>query len=487
MVLALPGGIVGILLAYCGVRSLVAFGPPGVIGNEAVRVDPPVVLAAGVLVLTTAIACGTGPAVRLSRATLREVLNARTAPMRFSPLLLGGQFAIAAFVLIAAALLVKSVWRMQRVDLGFQSANVLTVRFTLPQRVLTEGASGTNLAWRAAAQDAVVARLAALPGVQAATVTDVAFRPIRDHRWSISLDDGRRFLNGMPKDRPFTPRPHTIGPAYFRIHGTPLLEGREFTVRDAADAQGVVVINRTMAEMLWPGDTAIGRRINFGRWNPRTGFDEPWHEIVGVAEDMRYGSVEEPFGPEVYRAAAQAPLSAGVAMLKTQVEPMALARSARIALQSVDPALHVYAARTLDEIVAESTALTRYTTALMTICALIASVLCAGGVYSLLAFRLASMRRELAIRLALGAEPRVLVTEVLGQGLRPLVPGIAAGVILAAAASPAAANVLFEVSPRDPFVFAGGALTVVSVGLAAAWLSARRAARLDPLVALRAE
>ena len=486
IVLVVPAGIAGLAIAHWGVQLLVAFGPLGVVGNEAVRVDAPVVLAAAALVIVTVLGCGALPAIRLSRGSIRAELGLRSAPSRVSTLLLGIQFSLAVVVLIGAMLLVKSVWRISGVDLGFRAENVLTVRFQFLRA--PGGSAASDTGWRHAAQQAIVERLGALPGIERVTVSDSLFRPTFPVRWSISLNDGRRFLNGEPDQRAFTPRPHVIGPEYFRIHGVPVLEGREFTAGDRDGSTPVVVINRTMAEMLWPGQTAIGHRLNFGRWSPRKGFDEPWHEIVGVAADMRYGGVEEPFLPEVYRSAGQAPLPVGgYAVLETRVQPERVVGLVREQLSAVDSRIAVHPPRPLDDIVAESTALTRYNSALLGVCALMTGVLSAFGIYSLLAYAVASMRRELSIRFALGAAPRRLAWEVLVPALAALIPGAGVGLVLAAVLAPALASVLFEVSPRDPTVFGGAASAVVLVGLSAAWLAARRAGQVDPIIALRAE
>jgi putative ABC transport system permease protein len=484
VVLAVPGGAAGLLLAFWGVRLLTKFGPAGLPGNDAILVDVPVFLAAVVLIIVTAVGCGALPAVRLSRTPLRDRMAAQSAPRRLSPLLLGAQFAIAAVVLIGALLAVKSVRQMQRVDLGFDPEQILTVRF----QFLGPGLADPDGSKQTALQRVILERLESLPGVESATLTGMLFRPAHQIRWSIGLDDGRRFRNGEPDDRPFTPRPHAIGPAYFQIHGVLMLEGDEFTSGDGRDSRRVVVVNKTMAEMLWPGESAIGRRLNFGAWSPRRGYDEPWHEVVGVAADMRYGGVDEPVLPEVYQAVSQTPLRAGgYAVLKTLVPPQTLSASVREELRAVDPAIVVHPPQSLDAIVAESTALTRYSSTLLVLCAAITVMLSTFGVYSLLTYAVSSMRRELGIRLALGASVPRLIGDVLLPAVAIIVPGVLIGLALGAALAPALSSVIFGVSPRDPAVFAAAGVMIAAVGIASGWTAARRAARVDPLVALRAE
>lgn len=485
-VVAIPAGAAGVLMAFWAVRLLSSIGPPTVAGNGTVRLDTPVLLAALALIVVTVISCGAVPAVRLSGTSLQSRNILRPRSTRFSPILLGAQFAIAVVVLIGAVLAVKSAWEMQRVEVGFRPDHVLTARFQFLGRGLQDPQANDRRAL--AIQHAILERLRGLPGVGSVTVADTLFRPSHQIRWSIGLDDGRRYLNGQPEQRPFTPRPHTVGADYFLVHGVPLLEGREFTFRDNPDSKRVIIVNRTMAHLLWPSESAIGRRLNFGGWSPRRGFDEPWHEIVGVVADMRYGSLDEPLLPEVYQPATQEPLRAGgYVVLKTVVNPRTLSASVREQLRAVDSAIAVHPPLPLETIVAESVAPTRYSAMLLMICAAITMVLSTFGVYSLLTYVVASMQHELGVRLALGASAGRLTGAVLLLGVTTFVPGVSVGLVLAALVSPVLGSVLFAVSPRDPVVFAAAGGAIVLVGVAAAWMAARRAARVDPLVALRAE
>jgi len=485
LVLALPAGASGLVLAYWGVQLLVAFGPPGVVGNEAIRLDVPVAAFGIGATLVSALVFGVGPAVRVTRVSLQASLVDRMAPRRLSSALITVQLAMAVVVLAGAALLVKTVVRLNQVDLGFEPHNILTVQYAFPQRFAGARSAAPEREWRLAAQTDMVTRLAALPGVDQVTLANPLFR-VADGRSSIWLDDGRRILNGNPEQRPFAPRQHRMGPGYFQIHRTRVLEGREFTGRDTASAPRVAIVNRTMARLHWPEGSPLGRRVNFGGWSPRSKtYDEPWHEIVGVVADRRYGGADAPILPEIYRSIDQEPLGAGYAILKTRVDPTVVAPAARDAIRAVDRDIPVYAARTLTDLVDESTAVTRYNSGLLSLCAAITTILCTFGIYSLLAYAIASRRRELGVRIALGAAPRRLVIDVLWQAAWLLIPGLAAGVLVAAFATQVLAGLLYEVSSRDPLVLAGAVCAVALLALGAAWLPARSAGRVDPMQALK--
>jgi putative ABC transport system permease protein len=485
--LAVPAGALGLLIAWLGTRLLVAYGPPGVIGNTTISVDLPIAAAAALLTAVSAALFGVVPAFRSSAVSLTRTLAERAAPRRLSAALIGAQVAVAVVVLIGASVLVQSLGRMTAVDLGFEPRNVLTIEFSFPQKFPGSPSPEPQRAWRLATQDAMLARLGALPGVESVALTGSTFRPIGDFPQSVWLDDGRRFLNGEPDQRPFAPRQHVVTPAYFRLHGVRLLEGRDFTDSDRSSASPVVIVNQTMARLLWPEESPIGRRVNFEGYSPVKGYGGPWHEIVGVVADMRYGGVDEPLRPEIYRAAAEEPLRGGYAVLKTSVRPERVAAQARDAIRDIDADIPIRQPRTLQELVDESTAATRYNAALLSLCAALTTLLCGAGLYGLLAYGVAARRRELGIRIALGAAPRSIVRSVLRQAIWPVLIGLAAGLTTAWLSIGILSGLLFEVAPHDPLAFAAAAVLVTLVSLGAAWLPARRAARLDPVVALRAE
>lgn len=487
LVLAVPGGVAGWLVAYWGVNLLEAFGPPGIGGNEAIRIDLPVTFFAVGLTLATALSSALGPALRLSRTSLQTMHVDRIAPRKLSGTLLTLQIALAVMVLVGASLLVKSFARLTRVDMGFQTQNLLTVLYDLSGTIREIGTAAERRQSLAHTQRELLASLRGIPGVEAVSFGPV-FRPSSPARISVRLDDGREYLNGNPAHGELAPRGFRASAGYFRMHGVAVTRGREFSERDDENSPGVAVVNETMARMLWSGQNPVGRRVNFeglsfvkGKWEHTA----PWFEIVGVVADMRFGSADSPILPEIYRNIAQEPGSGGYVIVKTTVEPSNVISAVRDAFQIVDQRIPVYAPHTVQNLVDEANAITRYNAALLSLCAGIATLLGGFGVYSLLAYSVAARRRELGIRIALGAEPRRLVSEVVKQAGWLMVIGIGCGLLLAAFATGILSSLLFEVSPRDPLVFAGAGGLVAVIALAAAWLPARSASRLDPVRALK--
>jgi putative ABC transport system permease protein len=439
------------------------------------------------LTAASAVVFGALPALRVSKVTLQSALQVPggAATKRLSNALIVAEIATALVVLVGASLLVKSLIRMQQVRLGFEPGNVLTFRVNLPSTKY--GAAGSIEDGRyVPAQRELLDRLGSLPNVDGVTFGDGIFVPNMDSRRSIQFDDGRRLLNGNPKDRPLAPGMHFIGPDYFRVHRARLLAGREFTLRDVFSAPRVVVVNETMARMHWAGKIPIGRKVNFGR-RVRGTLDEPWAEVIGVVTDIRHGGLEVPSKPEIYRAALQYPRQEFAMMIRTSIQPERVAAQAREHVRAFDAEVPVFATRSLADIVADATATARYSSALLSLFAAITGVLCSFGVFSVLAYGVASRQRELGIRIALGAGPRRMVCSVVGDAARLLFGGIGMGLIAVVFTTRVARSMLYEVSPGDPGVIIGAVVAIAVSALLAAWVPARRAARTDPMVALKSE
>jgi putative ABC transport system permease protein len=472
-VLAVPAGAAGALVASWAVRWFVAFGPPGMFDLGPVRFDLPIVAFVMGLTAASAVVFGALPALRVSKVTLQSALQVPggAATKRLSNALIVAEIATALVVLVGASLLVKSLIRMQQVRLGFEPGNVLTFRVNLPSTKY--GAAGSIEDGRyVPAQRELLDRLGSLPNVDGVTFGDGIFVPNMDSRRSIQFDDGRRLLNGNPKDRPLAPGMHFIGPDYFRVHRARLLAGREFTLRDVFSAPRVVVVNETMARMHWAGKIPIGRKVNFGR-RVRGTLDEPWAEVIGVVTDIRHGGLEVPSKPEIYRAALQYPRQEFAMMIRTSIQPERVAAQAREHVRAFDAEVPVFATRSLADIVADATATARYSSALLSLFAAITGV--------------ASRQRELGIRIALGAGPRRMVCSVVGDAARLLFGGIGMGLIAVVFTTRVARSMLYEVSPGDPGVIIGAVVAIAVSALLAAWVPARRAARTDPMVALKSE
>jgi predicted permease len=484
--LAIPGGLLGAVLIVWGLRALVAIAPPSVLPDGVVWIDWPVVAFAAALTVASTFVFGLAPALRTSTVSLRAAVQGQRASRTpgLSRALLAAEVAVGVVVLAGATLLVRSVSEIRRVDLGFDPDPVLTMRVHLPaERYGT--ANGIEDARYVPAQRDLLTRLGALPGIEAVTFGGAIFVPGADSRSSIALEDGRRFLNGEPDDRPYAPALNFVGPAYFRVHGTPLLRGRELTLRDDFNAPRVIVVNASMAEMLWPGGDAIGKRINFGSFRGRRGWSEPWAEIVGIVADVRHGGVALPPRPAVFRSALQYPRQEFDVMLRAAVAPATLAPLVRREIQAYDASILIFGERTLTDVVAEASAPVQYSSTALSLFAGLTAGLCGFGVFSLLSYAVTARRRELGIRIALGAAPARIAGDVARQALWMLVPGLAAGLVIASVSLRFLGSLLFGVSPLDPAALAGAAAALTVVVVAATVMPARSAVRVDPVVALR--
>ncbi len=489
-VLALPGGAIGVWLAIVGIRALAMLGPIGQFNPADARADVPVLLFSVAMTIASGIVCGLVPALTASRAPLARG-NAAVAVGRATHIwsrgLVAVEIAVGLVVLVGASLLVESVARIDRVDLGFDPRQVLVFQVNLPVATYGEATSTVDARY-VPAQRELLSRLGALPGVERVSFGGSIFVPGAGAAWgtSIAFDDGRRILNGNPKDAPFAPGLNFIGPNYFAVHGVRIIRGREFRVSDDFTAPRVVVINEAMAQMHWPEQDPIGRRVNFAAPStPSKGFGEPWAEIVGVVADVKQGGVDVPVKPSIYRAALQYPRQDFQVMLRTSVPPDSVAAAARAEVRAFDPTVPMFAARRLSDVVDEASADVRHTSALLAAFAGLTVLLGGVGVYSVLAYSVAARRRELAIRVALGAEPRRLIAGVVRQTLSMLAPGVVVGLAGAALVTRALNVLLYEVSPTDPVVFVGAAVGLMFVAVAAAYVPARRATRLNPVTALR--
>jgi putative ABC transport system permease protein len=486
LVIALPSGAAGALLSIWVVDALVAGAPAGLLDAGSVVVDLPVLLFASALTIASAALSGILPAIRMSGAALRSTSQALRLRRRGASVVVVAEIAAALAVLVGASLLVTSAANVDRVPLGFDPNPVLNVHVNLPS-ARYGSADGKDDGRYLPVQRELLGRLRALPGVEAASIGGIIFVAGGDGRVSVSFDDGRRLLNGNPQERPLAPGHLFVGPDYMSVHGARLVEGRDVTHDDLFGAPPVVLVNETMARMHWPGESPIGKRLNFGLYRPRQGYDEPWAEVIGVVGDIRHAGVAVPARPEVYRSALQYPRQEFDLVLRTSVPPETLVPMVRARIRDVDPEILITATRRLADVVADATSPVRYTSALMSGLAAVTAVLCGFGVFSLLAHATASRQREIGIRLALGADRRRVAIDVIRQAVRLLAAGLLVGVAVAWYAARALESVLFEVTPSDPATFAVAAAAIAVVALVAALVPARRAAQEDPASVLRGE
>jgi putative ABC transport system permease protein len=478
------GGLVGVGFAWWGTRLLLALLPPNLPRVGEISIDGPVLAFTAAAAIGTGLLFGLFPAVRASVARLAPALQAggrggAAGRSRFRRALVVGQVAIALTLLAGAGLLGRTLVALRAVDPGFRPDHVLTGRLSLPSADYPTEAQVID------AFEAIRSRVASLPGVRAAGA--VGSLPLATSLGDLNFRiEGRDIAAGEVSPRADW---QVVTPGYFAAMGLSLRRGRELDERDRVDAPGAVVINEAMAARYWPGQDALGARFVLG------GHAGPGLvTVVGIVGDVRHASLTEPRVSQMYLAHAQFRFWNGgsVARALTLVvratgDPTGLAAAVRDAVHQVDPRLPLASVRTMDDVTAASLGRPRFLFALAGTFAVIALVLGALGVYGVLSYGVARRTREIGLRLALGARPRAVAGLVLRDGGRLVVEGIALGLLGAMLLAQVLRGLLFGVAPIDPVTLLATPLALAGVALLAVWIPARRAARLDPMEALRHE
>ena len=477
LVLSLLGGVAGLLLGLAGVRGLVALGSQQVPGMTTATIQPAVLAFTMGLALVTGLVFGLVPALVVLRGNTWSLLkddstrgsSGRSTGLTRSVLVVA-ETAFALVLLVAAGLLLKSFMKLQSVDPGFTTENVLTAQIALP------AARYPDPATRRAFWIRLVEAARALPGVTSAGLTsNVPFNGM--------VSSGSYSIVGYtpgPTETAPHGRQEVVGGDYFAAMHIPLIEGRFFNDGDTADSPGVVVVDQFMANKYFPHRSALGRQVKRG------GPDSPAFTIIGVAGTINSIDLGQPVTKErIYRPATQQSPPAMALVLKTGLDPQTLVGQVRGAVRAIDPEQPVADVRTLDQWVSRSLELRRTPAMLLALFGSVALVLSAIGIYGVLAFSVAQRGREFGIRQALGADRAAILTLVLKQGLMTAGVGIVLGLIASAAVSRFMQTMLFGVDRHDPAVFVGVTIVLFVVAAAACYIPARRATRIDPMVALR--
>lgn len=481
LLLSLAGGLIGLGIGVWGVEALLRLAPARITDLGEVTLDARVLGFAALLSLGSVLLFSLMPALRASRPALRETLlegGARAGEARgtarLRALLVVAETALALMLLIGAGLLLRSLHRLHSVDSGIRPDGVLAVTLSLPDAAYPEDAQVVAF-W-----DQLHRRLEALPGVTAAGhVLTVPFGGA-----AANLDF---LIEGEPAPAPGSETNagfQVASGGYFQAIGIPLLRGRLFGPGDHAEGEHVAVVSRAFADRFFPGGDPIGRRINLDD-DPAT--DEPWFTLVGIVGDVRHRGFDGPPRPEIYFPHTQLPWRFGTVLLRGRGDPAALGGAVRTALAEVDPDLPVVKMRPLGEDLAASTAQRRFLTVLLALFAALAAGLAALGLYGVIAYGVVQRRREIGIRMALGARPAAVLGSVIRRGLAYAAAGVALGAAGALALRRLLAAQLFEISAADPATYAAVALLLAAVAALASWLPARRAAAVDPAITLRAE
>ncbi len=480
LLLGLLGGVFGLLLAKWGLSLLIAFSPANIPRLENIRLDGRVLGFTLLVSLLTGLVFGLVPAWQASKPELNETLkesgrsggsSARGQQIR--KLLVVSEIALALVLLVGAGLMIRSFWQLQKVEVGLVAENVLAVRLGLPRTKYPDGAN------TAAFYQQLQERLAALPGVKAVGATSGILLQKLANSSIFSIEGRPVEPEAQRLELPFD----AVSPNYFRTMGIPLIKGRVFTEQDKRDSLQVAVINETMVRRYFPNEDPIGKRFTFG--NPDS--NASWITIVGVMRDVRRQGLDEPIRIESFMPHSQAPSRSMEVVIRTASDPLTLAKSVHDAIWSLDKDLPVANIRTVEQILSERTAPRRLNMLLLGLFAVVALVLAAVGLYGVMSYSVTQRTHEIGIRMALGAQPRDVLKLVVGQAAMLAVIGVAIGLAAALALTRLMSRLLFNVSATDPLTFAAIAVMLTAVALLASYLPARRAMKVDPMVALRYE
>jgi predicted permease len=482
LVIAAPGGLLGLVLATWGLDALVALAPAALPRVQEIDVNPMVLAFTTAITLLTAVVFGLGPAFQSTRTAAAAQSNLRIAGgrgvRRWHQAIVVTELALAEMLLVGAGLLLASFIASQRVDLGFQLEGRVAADLNLaPERYLQPlkpGEFRIDTTRKNQFVNEVIERVRAAPGVRAVAAAFTS--PL-----SGAPNRGIGFPGRPPKAAGLddTADFQLVTPEFFRAVGATLVRGRAFSDADRADTAPVAIVNQAFVATYFAGQDPIGQRFQFGR--------NRVHTIVGIVADMRYRFVESPADPTFYLPITQNdepwPFLSFTAW--GDGDAAALAPEVRQAIRQADPNQAITRVRTYDEILNRALAPRRFNTTLVALFASAALVLAAVGTYGVMAYAVSTRTRELGVRAALGASPRALLGLVLGQGALLTLIAVAIGATASLVATRVMAAMLYEVAPRDPATFATVAAVLTLVALIASWIPARRVVRVNPTTALR--
>ncbi|MGC1105331.1 MAG: ABC transporter permease, partial [Candidatus Acidiferrales bacterium] len=481
LVLAAVGGLMGILLAKAAIYVVKIFGPSSIPRLGETGLDLRVLLFAFGVTLLTGVLFGMAPAIGATRESLVESLkdgsrrtSSNPAAQRTRNSLLVSQIALALVLVIATGLLTRTFYRLLTVDPGFRPVHALTFQLTLP------GSKYPDQAHIVPVYQQVLRHLQALPGVQSAGLTETV--PLNGATESTAI----RFSDHPPTSALDIPMANytMVSPGYFSAVGTPILRGRAFLESDTANSMPVAVISAALAKKFWPGQDPLGKQIA-----PRS-MVFPAETIVGVAADVKRLSLREAPPPEMYVPYTQKIWPSLLTMdvvLRTTQDPASLAASARQAIHSVDSDLPVADVKTMNDIVGDSVAQPRFAVLLLGAFGGLALLLATIGMYGVISYNVVQRTQEIGIRITLGAQRRDVFRMVLGHGIRLAALGIGIGLAAAFGVTRVMKSFLYGVAATDPLTFVAVSLLLLAVALLACYIPARRAMRVDPMVALRYE
>ena len=473
--LAMGGGVLGCCVAFVSIRLLMRLDPGNVPRLEETSLDSTVLLFAVGLSALTALLFGLFPSLSASRCHPAAMLNysgnrsVKGGRSRFRAGLIVGQVALTVVLLIGSGLLIRSLQRVYSVDKGFEPRATLTMHLSLDARY-------TEPERQAAFFHGLIDKLSALPGVQAAgAITNLPLGHGETLSWLT--------VEGFSFDEKMFFQTRSVTPNYFSAMGIRILEGRSFTDNDAANRPLVAIVNRSFAEKYFPGHEALGRRFHFVGGNPTP----TWFTIVGVVADVRHSSLEESPKLQAYLPFRQSSSTDASIVIRTNASLGWLVSAVRMEVNAIDPALALADISPMDQLVSESIAGRRFQTLLLSVFAGAALSLALVGLYALLVSSIQQRTAELGIRMALGAQRSDLLSLVLGNGMKLVLTGLTIGLAAALALNRLVVSLLYGVRATDLVTFASVAVLLSLVALAACYIPAHRATRVDPIIALRYE
>jgi len=487
VILGLAGGLAGFFVAVYAIDFAAALRPEAsgafwahyarAMSTESIRVDGWVVGFNVAIAIVTGLLFGLLPALQASKSDLNQALKNVTGGwsrgfrglrgLNSRSVLIVAEMALAVVLLAGAGLMIESFARLLTARLGAATDHILTAEIELPRTQYPETA-------QVRFDEQLLDRISAVPGVQAAAIYNAL--PARGQFDITGLN-----LGGENGPEAFV-GVHSVSADYFRVFRIPFLSGRNLSDHDRAGAQKVLLVNETAARRLWPGQNPIGKHVWLKVWE--TGQQEA--EIIGVVGDVRYESLEKPADNDVYVSFRQYPETANVAV-RTAGDPLTMAPVLTGAVHALDKDLPVYGIKTMEQQVAAAASRTRFSTVLLATFAAVALLLAGIGLYGVVAFSVAARTREIGIRMALGARREEVMRLVVGDGMILCGVGVALGLPLALAATRVLTTFLYGTKPGDPIAFAGISVLLGAVAALASYIPARRATKVDPLVALRYE
>jgi len=480
LVLAILGGGLGLLLAFWGIDALVALGPADLPRVEQISVDGNVLLFSLAASLLAGALFGVVPALQVSRPSLNDTLkdtggrtSAGVRGRRVRNVLVVLEVAVSLVLVAGAGLMIRSFSRLLEVDPGFQPRGVMTARMFLNPATYTRPEQIESFYSR------LLERLGQIPGVESASaITQI---PMGGSYSSGTMTVKDRL--GDENEESIEVDQRSVGHAYFDTMGLSLVKGRSFSGQDRAGAPPVAIVDESFARRYWPDSDPIGREIKIGGdRSPR-----PWKTIVGVVRHVKQYGLDQDGREQAYFPFTQEPQLSMVLLLRTKQDPLALSSAVQAQVQALDKDLPIYFVRTMEQVVAGSVAQSRFSLLLLAAFAGVALVLAAVGIYGVMAWSVSQRHHEIGIRMALGAQGTDVLRLMLRAGLTLTVAGVLIGLASAMALTRLMESLLFQVSVVDPAAYVLGTLLLGSVAMLACYIPARRATRVDPMVALRYE